>query len=169
MPSQVLEAYQSAKSRAILLDWGGTLTPANTDFYDVRSTDAYALPESVLEVLRTLCADPANHVMILSGLSRDKVEEAFKEVPDLSLAAEHGFHYRIKGGPWRPLLTGVDTSWRQVVDKVMQVYTKRAHGTFVQQKGSSILWNYANADPEFGAIQVGMRAWVGRVARRERL
>ena len=64
---QALISYRQKAHRVILLDWGGTLSPADMGFYDQRDTDKYQLPESTLAVLRALCADANNHVMILSG------------------------------------------------------------------------------------------------------
>lgn len=154
---QVLLSYRHATHRAILLDWGGTLTPAGQDlsttFYDQREEGGYAVPEATLSLLRVLCAEPTNHVMILSGLGREKVQQAFGSVPNLSLAVEHGFHFRIKGGAWQQLKPGVDTSWREVAEAIMRVYSTRTNGTFVQRKGSSVIWHHASADPEFGAMQ----------------
>ena len=150
---EVLMSMRAATRRVILLDWGGTLTPADMGFYDLREENMYQVPASVLQVLQVLCADHKNHVMIISGLGRDKVETAFGRVPNLSLAVEHGFHFRIKNGPWQQLMPGVETSWREVAEAVMAVYTTRTLGSFVQKKGSSITWNYSHADPEFGALQ----------------
>ena len=48
--------------------------------------------------------------MILSGLDRAKVQQAFGSVPNLSLAVEHGYHFRIKNGPWQQLLPGLNTA-----------------------------------------------------------
>jgi len=149
----VVEAYNNAKRRAILLDWGGTLTPADIGFYDHRETDAYAVPEDVLAVLRTLAADSKNHVMILSGLSRSKVETAFGSVPNLSLCVEHGFDFRLRDNKWQQLAPGVDTSWQEVAEAVMEMYVLRTNGSYVQKKGSSIAWNYQSSDPEFGVMQ----------------
>lgn len=149
----MLLAHRQCTRRAILLDWGGTLTSAKTGFYDVREDTGFEVPEEVLSILRTLCADPSNHLMILSGLDRDKVQTAFGSVPNLSIAVEHGFHYRIKSGPWQQLCPGVDTSWREVAEAIIRVYTTRTNGSYLQKKGSSMVWNYQHADPEFGALQ----------------
>jgi len=150
---QALVAYRQSVHRVILLDWGGTLTPADSGFYDARDAEKYEVPESVLTTLRALCADPNTHVMILSGLSRDKVQQAFGSVPNLSLAVEHGFHYRIRNGPWEQLLPGINTAWRDVAEAIVRVYTTRTNGSFMQKKGASIVWNHQHADPEFGAMQ----------------
>ena len=151
---QALLAFRQSTHRAFLLDWGGTLAPAdNTGFYDARDGEDFQVAESVLSTLRVLCADPNNHVMILSGLSKEKVQAAFGSVPNLSLAVEHGFHYKIKNGPWEQLMPGVNTSWRDVAEAIVKVYTTRTNGSFMQKKGSSIVWNHQHADPEFGAMQ----------------
>ena len=70
----VLLSYRAAAQRVVLLDWGGTLTPADTGFYDVREEGKYEVPSSVLTTLRQLCADPHNHVMVISGLGRDTAD-----------------------------------------------------------------------------------------------
>ena len=81
---QVLLTYRQSLHRCILLDWGGTLTAADMGgFYDQREEAKYEVPDHVLQTLRQLCADANNHVMILSGLSREKVNQAFGGVPNL--------------------------------------------------------------------------------------
>jgi len=152
--ADTLERYQRAERRALLLDWGGTLTPADAGLYDPRVTDdGQRMPERVLSVLTALCADPKNEVMILSGLSKEKVLSAFGSVPSLSLAVEHGYTYRVREGEWLHLVHGVDTSWRTVAASVMQMYNNRTHGAYTLSKGSSMAWNYADSDPEFGVLQ----------------
>lgn len=111
------------------------------------------MPDSTLSSLRALCAVPTNHVMILSGLGRDKVQQTFGSVPNLSLACEHGFHCKIKNGQWQQLLPGLNTSWREVAEAIMDVYAQRTSGSFFMKKGASIVWNYEQADPEFGSMQ----------------
>jgi len=150
--AEAVEAFQRASRRVLLLDWGGTLAPADAGFYDQRDAAGYALPQKVLETLTTLCAQPNCHVMIMSGLPLDKVLSAFGTVPNLSLAVEHGFSYRVGDGTWQQLAPEVDDSWRSVARSVMNVYATRTHGAYVQTKGSSILFNFGESDPEFGAM-----------------
>ena len=45
---QVLVAYRQAAQRAILLDWGGTLTAADTGFYDLREEGRYEVAVHLL-------------------------------------------------------------------------------------------------------------------------
>ena len=36
---------------------------------------------------------------------------------------------------------------------IMDLYVQRTHGTYVVNKGSAILWQFRDADPEFGWLQ----------------
>ena len=40
----------------------------------------------------------------------------------------------------------------QVAGSIMNVYATRTHGAYVQIKGSSIVFNFGEADPEFGKM-----------------
>ena len=55
---QVLLAYRRASRRAILLDWGGTLTPADSGFYDQREEGGFVVPEKTLEMLQAAPPTP---------------------------------------------------------------------------------------------------------------
>jgi trehalose 6-phosphate synthase/phosphatase len=35
----------------------------------------------------------------------------------------------------------------------MDIYVKRTHGTYIEEKGSAMLWQFRDADPEFGFLQ----------------
>ena len=110
--SETVEAFQKATRRVLLLDWGGTIAPADAGFYDQRDATGYALPQNVLDALGTLCNSPGCHVMIMSGLTKEKVLSAFGTVPNLSLAVEHGFNFRVGNGEWQQLVHEMDDQWR---------------------------------------------------------
>lgn len=72
--SVAIDAFQRAARRLLLLDWGGTLAPAGAGFYDQRdAASSVVMPRNVLDALATLCAHASCTVMIMSGLSKDKV------------------------------------------------------------------------------------------------
>ena len=48
---------------------------------------------------------------------------------------------------------GQDRSWRPTALTIMEVYTSRTHGRYREQTESKVLWQYKDADPEFGALQ----------------
>lgn len=51
------------------------------------------------------------------------------------------------------MLPSFDSAWMQLARAIMDVYVKRTHGTYIEQKGSALLWQYRDADPEFGHMQ----------------
>merc|ERR1719161_2036715 len=115
---EVMSAYRNAAAadtstsprggggRVFLLDHEGTLAPdrrrlhreygapAEDQLHELQSKGSPP-DEEVLECLRTLCQDPRNTVVVLSGRSKQQLEGWFDGVPGLGLAAEHGFYYRV--------------------------------------------------------------------------
>ena len=46
-----------------------------------------------------------------------------------------------------------DESWKDLTNSIMTTYHERTNGTYIEVKGSSLVWHYRDADPEFGALQ----------------
>lgn len=83
---QIKALYTQARSRLILLDYDGTLVG-----FQKRPEDAVPTPE-VIQVLKDLTSDPANHVVINSGRDHQTLEKWLGGLP-ISFAAEHGAYY----------------------------------------------------------------------------
>ncbi|CEG43953.1 pyruvate kinase [Plasmopara halstedii] len=124
----------------------------------------------LLASLTLLCADPRNTVFVLSGKERLDLEQTLGNVRGLGLAAEHGYLYKWGTGSqltetrtfsnlnddegvWLCTKDNFDDSWKDVTHAVMDIYTQRTHGTYIELKGSALLWQYRDADPEFGQLQ----------------
>jgi trehalose 6-phosphate synthase/phosphatase len=136
----LVQQYRSATRRCFLLDYDGTLVPFVED-------PRMALPDpELLSLLATLGADPANEVMIISGRSRQHLEDWFGALP-VALVAEHGAWLRPQGGDWRMLKT-VTTEWKQRVRPILQRYVDRLPGALLEEKEFSLAWHYRRADPE---------------------
>lgn len=142
----VVKAYAHATCRVVLLDHDGTLVP--------QSSISSRPGEDVLGVLRALTSDPHNHVYIISGRARGELEEWFRSVPRLGLAAEHGFYLR---GPdaqgWSVQDPEAHFLWRDMVQPILQLYTESTDGSFIEVKESAVVWHYRDADPDFGSWQ----------------
>ena len=82
----IAAAYASAANRVLLFDYDGTLSP-NTSIQVGPSKE-------VLEALTALAACPSNRVCVVSGRGRTQLEDWLGGVPNLALAAEHGFFVR---------------------------------------------------------------------------
>jgi trehalose 6-phosphate synthase/phosphatase len=80
----ILMAYRRAKTRAILLDYDGTLMP--------QAINKSPSTESV-RILNSLCRDKDNVVYLCSGYDRRTLHEWFP-CENLGIAAEHGYFLR---------------------------------------------------------------------------
>lgn len=164
--AEIAKFYKTSTSRLILLDWGGTLVDEN-DKLD--TLQAYAVAqghasrvgpsEQLKQVLELLCADPKNTLFVVSGKKLEAVTEFFGNVAGIGLAAEHGSFFRMPQRPggrmhhWQTAMGLSDQSWKEPAKMVMDNYTVRTHGTYVEQKGNALIWQYRDADPEFGFAQ----------------
>jgi trehalose 6-phosphate synthase/phosphatase len=46
-----------------------------------------------------------------------------------------------------------DCSWKQIAEPVMRLYTETTDGSTIDDKETSIVWCYVDADPDFGSCQ----------------
>ncbi|KAL5052480.1 hypothetical protein RYX36_033162 [Vicia faba] len=82
----IVSAYKRTKTRAILLDYDGTLMPQ-------ASIDKSPNSNSI-KMLNSLCKDENNMVFLVSAKSRKKLAEWFSPCENLGIAAEHGYFLR---------------------------------------------------------------------------
>lgn len=81
-----------------------------------------------------------------------------EKAPYLGIAAENGFFWRwqSKGkqeNEWNELLEVEDFEWINQVRLLMIAYKEKTDGSYIEEKESSIIWNYKNTDLEFGQMQ----------------
>ncbi|CCI41939.1 unnamed protein product [Albugo candida] len=174
----VAKAYRSSYRRVLLFDYGNTLVTeerGRNDFSKylgiesdripdgtiVSKAEVTPAPSEVLSALSLMCSDPRNTVFVLSGKDRSDLEKTLGSVRGLGLAAEHGYLYKwgdsrassCSEDEWLCTKDNFDDSWKDLTHSVMDTYTQRTHGTYVELKGSALLWQYRDADPEFGHLQ----------------
>jgi len=167
--SEVVKSYRSSKCRLIFLDWGGTLV-AETSKSD--SLRAYAVatghathagPSNELKsTLEILCSDIKNVVFVISGKDMYSVSDFFGDIGGLGLGAEHGFYYRWPQdgsrdtetkSKWQTIHAQGDQKWKEAAKIIMEIYVQHTQGTYIEQKGSALIWQFRDADPEFGFMQ----------------
>ncbi|KAG0450332.1 hypothetical protein HPP92_026768 [Vanilla planifolia] len=142
----IVSAYRRTQMRAILLDYDGTLMPQ-------ASIDKSPSQQSV-EILNSLCGDKRNVVFLVSSRSRRKLGEWFSPCENLGMAAEHGYFIRLKkDAEWEICAAVADSSWKPVAEPVMRLYTETTDGSTIEDKETSLVWSYEDADPDFGSCQ----------------
>eukprot|EP01113_Clastostelium_recurvatum_P027733 TRINITY_DN3350_c0_g1_i1.p1 TRINITY_DN3350_c0_g1~~TRINITY_DN3350_c0_g1_i1.p1 ORF type:complete len:937 (-),score=209.23 TRINITY_DN3350_c0_g1_i1:51-2807(-) len=56
-------------------------------------------------------------------------------------------------GGWQDMLRNADIGWLDVITPVLEHYTERTPGSFIERKDASLVWHYRLADAEFSAFQ----------------
>uniref|UniRef100_A0A7S3Q2V3 CBM20 domain-containing protein n=1 Tax=Chaetoceros debilis TaxID=122233 RepID=A0A7S3Q2V3_9STRA len=163
--SAVSKAYKKARGRLIFLDYGGTiLSNDNLDafsrFQVATKSRKYTVPTSaMISTLKDLCSDKRNIVFVVSGKERHSLTETLNDIPNLGLAAEHGMFISWptqntgQKRMWDSLVPDTDRSWRSIAITIMEVYSSRTHGSYIEETEMKVLWQYRDADPEFGYLQ----------------
>lgn len=142
----LVEAYSRAKSRAILLDYDGTVMPQNS----INKTPS----SEVISILNTLCRDRKNTVFIVSGRGKESLSNWFSPCRKLGIAAEHGYFLKwSQNDTWETCSQSSDFGWMQIAEPVMKLYTEATDGSSIEKKESALVWQYRDADQGFGYTQ----------------
>jgi trehalose 6-phosphate synthase/phosphatase len=126
----------------------------------VRERRAPSTPtDLMIQSLKGLCEDKRNTVFVVSGKERHSLMDALSGIPNLGLAAEHGMFISwptskaLGKRRWETLVPETDRSWRSLAISIMEVYTSRTHGSYIEETEMKVLWQYRDADTEFGSMQ----------------
>jgi trehalose 6-phosphate synthase/phosphatase len=121
--AKLLQQYRDSKKRLFMFDYDGTLTPIVKD-------PGQAIPsDRVTRTLKTLAADPANSVWIISGRDQAFLDEWMGHITELGLSAEHGSFMRYPASnDWENLTETTDMSWRSEAAEVFQHYADKTPG-----------------------------------------
>lgn len=146
--AKVLAQYRAARKRLLMFDYDGTLTPI------VKDPQSAIPSDRVMRTLKTLAADAANAVWIISGRDQAFLEEWMGHISELGLSAEHGsFMRKPHDESWENVASEMDMAWQGEVMDIFQHFSKKTVGSFVERKKIALTWHYRRADPEFGAYQ----------------
>lgn len=149
----VLRAFRESRRRLFLFDYDGTLTQIDSENSHMAHT--WARPtEEVLRNLELLSKQEGCTVVIVSGRGTETDGFHVPQMKALSIAAEHGFYYkRADSTTWEELAPEADLSWLEIALRIMQLYTDRTDGSYIEEKTAGLVWHYLAADPEFGQWQ----------------
>lgn len=142
---QLIESFEQAQSRLIMLDYDGTLAP-------FAALPQSAVPSSkLIETLKRLGEDENSIVALISGRSRADLERWFAGIPNLWIAAEHGaVLWSPVSRSWEQPHHAASAEWKKCVYPILEHFVDRTPGSFIEEKELSLVWHYRMADPEFG-------------------
>nr|ADD71944.1 trehalose-6-phosphate synthase [Selaginella pulvinata] len=172
LPSdKVVTKFAESKNRLMILGFNSALT-APVEAPRGRAPDQIRemkirLHPNLEEVFNVLCSDPRTTIVILSGSERAVLDEAFGEF-DMWLAAENGMFLRHTQGEWMTTMPEhLNMDWVESVQLVFDYFCERTPRSFVEARGTSLVWNYKYADVEFGRVQARdmlQHLWTGPIS-----
>lgn len=144
---RIQEEYRRAKKRLLLLDYDGTLV-------SLKKRPELAGPDSeLLDMLAKLNADPDNTVVIISGRDRDGLSE-WLDTSGVDLVAEHGTWLRERDWEnWQVSEKGLTEECKQNIYPILEMFSERTPGSFIEEKSYGLAWHYRKAEPELGALR----------------
>lgn len=143
--AMIHEEYRLAGSRAIFLDYDGTLV-------DFKSDPMAARPDQALyNILQELASDAKNEVTLISGRDQATLDSWFSSIP-INLIAEHGFWCKRPGRSWKRYAT-VKLDWKKHIRSKMEQYVDRTPGSFIEEKKYALVWHFRKSEPEQGQLR----------------
>jgi len=143
----IISRYAKTQKRIIFLDYDGTLV-------DFKSNIDQASPDDDLhDILRNLCEDPSNHIVLISGRKHENLDKWFDDY-DIDLVAEHGAWFKKQGTRWHKL-PGLSAQWKQEIAPILETYVDRTPGSFIEEKSYSLVWHYRKAQKGLGELRAG--------------
>jgi trehalose 6-phosphate synthase/phosphatase len=142
---ELLQAYQNAGRRLLLLDYDGTLV-------SFASTPQAARPDTdLITVLSGLEKAQRNQVVVISGRDAETLED-WLGTAGIDLVAEHGARYRKNGeGEWKEAEEITAGNWKEELRQVFDVFVDRTPGALLEEKRHALVWHYRRAEPGLGS------------------
>lgn len=139
---RIIKRYKQSNQRLFLIDYDGTLIPDHFRFKQGKPS------KDVIETINLLTKDKKNKVVIVSGREKDFLDKWFKDAK-VDFIAEHGACLRKNSNEWESLEPH-RKEWKDQIKPILELYTNRTPGSFIQEKQYSLIWHYLKTDPNFG-------------------
>jgi trehalose 6-phosphate synthase/phosphatase len=143
--AELIDAYRRAEDRLIILDYDGTLVSLTDHPHD-------ATPDDELHnLLAALIRDRRNQVLLLSGRSKDQLNEWLDRL-DLGLVAEHGVWIRPQDGEWQTI-EPLDDYWKASIRPILDRFVERTPGSLMEEKTFALAWHYRRVNEDLAAVR----------------
>lgn len=142
----IIDQYQAAKKRLIVLDYDGTLQT----FKASPAASAARPSKSLQTIISNLAQQPGNKLCIISGRKRSALESWFP-YPVIELIAEHGAWQR-RQGDWRKTAVDFEPA-RQIAQPILDDFTSRTPSSRIEQKDFASVWHYREVPVELAYVR----------------
>lgn len=139
---KIIKQYKRSIQRLFLIDYDGTLVPEHFRF---KQNHSYS---DVVNTITLLNQDNKNKIVIVSGREKYFLEKVFKNMK-IDFIAEHGAWLKKDSGEWKTI-EPLRKEWKNQIKPILELYTNRTPGSFIQEKEYSLVWYYHKTGPAFG-------------------
>ncbi|OHE72171.1 MAG: bifunctional alpha,alpha-trehalose-phosphate synthase (UDP-forming)/trehalose-phosphatase [Verrucomicrobia bacterium GWC2_42_7] len=137
--------FKTAKNKLVMLDYDGTLSPL------VKHPSLAKPSTDTLTLLKELSLLETMDLVITSGRDKATLNKWFS-LPKINLIAEHGIWIKYAGKEWE-IQKETTNDWRPQIINILQTYTNRVPGSFIEEKEYSLCWHYRNCYQEVAKIK----------------
>jgi trehalose 6-phosphate synthase/phosphatase len=141
----IKKQYASTKKRIIFLDYDGTLVGFKANI------ELAAPDEELYQLLKQLSSDPANKLVLVSGRAPSFLEKWFGNL-DVDVIAEHGAWTKTRHNNWLSI-PGLNFAWKKDIYPVLESFTDRTPGAFIEEKDFSLVWHYRKVEESLGELR----------------
>jgi trehalose 6-phosphate synthase/phosphatase len=142
---KLVNEYNKGSKRLFLLDYDGTLV----GFAD--RPEKAGPDKELVALLQALAADTKNELVIISGRDKATLNYWLGNL-NASLIAEHGARIKDKDADWQ-VIEPLRTDWKRTIRPILELYTDRTPGSFVEEKDFSLVWHFRKSDPELAYLR----------------
>jgi trehalose 6-phosphate synthase/phosphatase len=139
LKKRLVDEYDKGSKRLFLLDYDGTLV----GFAD--RPEKAGPDKELAALLQALAADTKNELVIISGRDKATLNHWLGNL-NASLIAEHGAWIKNRTADWR-VIEPLRNDWKQKMKPILELYTDRTPGSFVEEKDFSLVWHFRKSDP----------------------
>ncbi|MDY6915861.1 MAG: bifunctional alpha,alpha-trehalose-phosphate synthase (UDP-forming)/trehalose-phosphatase, partial [Candidatus Cloacimonadota bacterium] len=141
---KILNDFNKAINRLLLIDYDDTLFPYNEDHSKLKPS-----PE-IKNILRKLSRYKKTKVVLLSELKWQKMQEWFRDV-EIDMVAEQGAYVK-HNGEWEKFDV-FENEWKDDLKPIFQLYVDRTPGSRMSEKDYSLIWDYEKAAFDLGGMR----------------
>ena len=140
--SEIVQAFKSAQSPLLLLDYDGTLV-------EITNLPMNARPnQELIDLLGQLIALPRVQTGVVTGRSREDLRGWLGHL-GLVFSCEHGLWIKWpEESDWHKMITeDRGNTWYTNVRDLYEQYNATTPGSFTEEKEASLAWHYRMSDP----------------------
>ena len=160
---KLLKYYKNSENRLLIFNYENILKEIDESLSQETSESILNSPiklknispdKRIITILKSLCSDKHNMVFIVSNYDIKILQKLFEEVENLGLCGENGFYYKYPNQKeFIPLVKLTNTSWKEQVLKIMNMFSERVEGAEIVEMASCITWSYNLSNSYFADIQ----------------